>query len=96
MFWASKDWLLDLVFLVDITGMLNELIDLIGRDKTIVDTIGVVTAFKQKLKLMSQLQQHALRSLKNMPERENQGLTVVAIMNRYKTSLQILTGVFKI
>lgn len=37
-FWASNDWLLDLVFLVDITGMLNELIDLIGIDKTIVDT----------------------------------------------------------
>ena len=56
--------------------MLNELnLDLQGKDKTIVDMISAVTAFKQKLKLVSsQLQQHALRNFRNMmSELENQG-----------------------
>ena len=101
---ANEEWLLDLAFLVDITGMLNELnLDLQGKDKTIVDMISAVTAFKQKLKLVSsQLQQYALRNFRNMmSELENQvnnviSLTVVAMLNRYKTSPQILTGVFEI
>lgn len=72
----NEEWLLDLAFLVDMTGMLNELnLDLQGKDKTIVDMISAVTAFKQKLKLVSsQLQQNELRNFRNMmSELENQG-----------------------
>ena len=72
----TEEWLLDLAFLVDITGMLNELnLDLQGKDKTIVDMISAVTAFKQKLKLVSsQLHQRVLRNFRNMmSELENQG-----------------------
>ena len=75
----NEEWLLDLAFLVDITGMLKVVnSDLQGKDKTIVDRISVVTAFKQKLKVVSsQLQQHTLRNFRNMlPELENQGKTM--------------------
>ncbi|XP_042220383.1 general transcription factor II-I repeat domain-containing protein 2-like [Homarus americanus] len=56
--------------------MLNKLnLDLQGKDKTIVDMMSPVTAFKQKLKLVSsQLHQQQLRNFRNMmSEQENQG-----------------------
>ncbi|XP_042235249.1 general transcription factor II-I repeat domain-containing protein 2A-like [Homarus americanus] len=58
------------------TAMLNKLnLDLQGKDKTIVDMISPMAAFKQKLKLVSsQLHQLQLRNFRNMmSELENQG-----------------------
>ena len=94
----NEEWLLDLAFLVDITGMLNELnLDLQGKDKTIDDMISAVQAFKQELKLVSlQLQQHALRNFRNMmSELENQGKQRDQFnSNRYSEHVQALVSEF--
>ena len=78
--------------------MLNELnLDLQRKDKTIVDMISAVQAFKQKLKLVSsQLQQHALRNFRNMmSELENQCKQCDQFnRDRYSEQVQALVSEF--
>ncbi|MBN3277258.1 GT2D2 protein, partial [Polyodon spathula] len=82
----DKVWLLDLAFLTNVTVRLNELnLALQGKDKNIVQMISSVTAFKQKLKLLSsQLQRHKLRNFKNMmSELKSQGKAPAHDSGRY-------------
>lgn len=77
----DDQWLLDLAFLTDLTNMLNELnLELQGKDKTVVNMISSVNAFKRKLQLLSS-KLHAL--------------TVRATQSRLKMSGQTLTNDFK-
>ena len=49
----DDQWLLDLAFLTDLTNMLNELnLELQGKDKTVVNMISSVNAFKRKMQLL--------------------------------------------
>jgi len=61
-------WLLDLAFLTDLTNMLNDLnLELQGKDKTVVNMISSVNAFKRKLQhLSSKLQRHDLGNFQNL------------------------------
>ena len=50
----DHQWLLDLSFLTDLTGELNELnLELQGKDKDVVNMMSSVNTFKSKLQLMS-------------------------------------------
>ena len=77
--------------------MLNELnFYLQGKDKTIVDMIIVVQAFKQKLKLVSsQLQQHALRNFRTGNQGKQYG-QFNSDRYRYKPLSQNLIDIFRI
>ena len=61
-------WLLDLAFLTDLTNMLNDLnLQLQGKDKTVIDMISSVNAFKRKMQhLSSKLHRHDLANFKNL------------------------------
>ena len=61
-------WLLDLAFLTDLTNMLNDLnLQLQGKDKTVIDMISSVNAFKRKMQhLSSKLHRHVLANFKNL------------------------------
>lgn len=72
----DEQWLLDLAFLTDLTNMLNDLnLELQGKDKTVVDMMSSVNAFKRKLQLLSsKLQRHDLGNFQNIAsELEKQG-----------------------
>ena len=64
----DDQWLLDLAFLTDLTNMLNELnLELQGKDKTVVNMISSVNAFKCKLQNLSlKLQRHDLGNFINL------------------------------
>ena len=61
-------WLLDLAFLTDLTNMLNDLnLQLQGKDKTGINMISSVNAFKRKMQhLTSKLHRHDLANFKNL------------------------------
>ena len=62
----DHQWLLDLSFLTDITGLLNELnSELQGKDKNVMNMISSVNTFKSKLKLLFSRLQHC--DLRNFP-----------------------------
>jgi len=64
----DDQWLLDLVFLTDLTNMLNHLnVELQGKDKTVINMIRSVNAFKRKMQHLSlKLQRHDLANFKNL------------------------------
>lgn len=50
----DTEWTLDLAFLTDITGKLNDLnCKLQGKGKTVVDLISALNAFKAKMNIFS-------------------------------------------
>lgn len=61
-------WLLDLAFLTDLTNMLSDLnLELQGKDKTVINMISSVNAFKRKKKhISSKLQRHDLANFRNL------------------------------
>jgi hypothetical protein len=61
---------MDLAFVVDITSHLNELnLQLQGKNQTIVELIGFVNTFKNKLKLLSsKLMKNELKNFKNISD----------------------------
>ena len=63
----DNQWLLDLACLIDLTSVLNELnLELQGKDKTVVNMISSVNAFKQKMQLLSsKLQRHDFGNFQN-------------------------------
>lgn len=67
---SDSVWLMDLAFAADITNHLNELnLQLQGKHQTIVELIGFVNTFKNKLKLMSlQLMKNELKNFKNISD----------------------------
>ncbi|XP_061820631.1 general transcription factor II-I repeat domain-containing protein 2-like [Nerophis lumbriciformis] len=76
-------WLLDWAFLTDLTNMLNDLnLELQGKDKTVINMISSVNAFKRKMKhLSSKLQRHDLANFQNLAsELEMQGKAFATFM----------------
>uniref|UniRef100_A0A096MF30 HAT C-terminal dimerisation domain-containing protein n=1 Tax=Poecilia formosa TaxID=48698 RepID=A0A096MF30_POEFO len=74
----DDQWLLDLAFLTDLTNMLNDLnIELQGKDKTVINMISSVNAFKRKMQHQpSKLQRHDLTNFQNVAsELEMKGKT---------------------
>ncbi|GFW16886.1 general transcription factor II-I repeat domain-containing protein 2 [Trichonephila clavipes] len=66
---SDKIWLMDLAFVVDITSHLNELnLQLQGKNQTILELIGYVNTFKNKLNL-SQLMKNELKNFKNISDK---------------------------
>lgn len=75
-------WLLDLPFLTDLANLLNELnMELQGKEKTVINMISSLNAFKGKLKLLSsKIQRHDLRNFRNLAsELNNQGKDLTEI-----------------
>ncbi|KAF7641054.1 hypothetical protein LDENG_00297180, partial [Lucifuga dentata] len=62
----DDQWLLDLAFLTDLTNMLNELnLELQGKDKTVVNMMSSVNAFKRKMQHLSS-KLHDLGNFQNL------------------------------
>uniref|UniRef100_A0AAQ4S2T7 HAT C-terminal dimerisation domain-containing protein n=1 Tax=Gasterosteus aculeatus aculeatus TaxID=481459 RepID=A0AAQ4S2T7_GASAC len=79
---SDGEWLLDLAFLTDLTNTLNNLnLELQGKDKTVINMISSVNAFKRKLQhLSSKLQRHDLENFQNLAsELEMQGKACVQL-----------------
>ncbi|XP_068601877.1 general transcription factor II-I repeat domain-containing protein 2B-like [Brachionichthys hirsutus] len=77
----DAQWL-DLAFLTDLTNMLNDLnLELQGKDKTVINMISSVNAFKLKMKHhSSKLQRHDLANFQNLAlELETQGKASVQL-----------------
>ncbi|KAI9999434.1 hypothetical protein NQD34_018211 [Periophthalmus magnuspinnatus] len=98
----DDQWLLDLAFLTDLTNMLNDLnVELQGKDKTVINMISSVNAFKRKmLHLLSKMKRHDLGNFQNLAsELETPGracnLTVHATQSRLRTVYRSLTNAFK-
>ena len=75
-------WLLDLAFLTDLTNLLNDLnVELQGKDKTVINMISSVNAFKRKMQhLSSKLRRHDLANVQNRAsELEMQGKACVQL-----------------
>ncbi len=78
----DEEWLLDLAFLTDLSNMLNDLnLELQGKDKTVINMISSVNAFKRKMKhLSSKLQRHDVANFQNLQsELETQGKACVQL-----------------
>ncbi|KAJ4922292.1 hypothetical protein JOQ06_024330, partial [Pogonophryne albipinna] len=95
----DEEWLLDLAFLTDITHMLNELnLELQGKDRTVVDMISSVNAFKRRLHLLcSKLQRKDLANFKNIAsELEKQGKDSALLDSaRYTEQVNNITSDFE-
>ncbi|KAJ4922048.1 hypothetical protein JOQ06_021512 [Pogonophryne albipinna] len=95
----DEEWLLDLAFLTDITHMLNELnLELQGKDRTVVDMISSVNAFKRRLHLLcSKLQRKDLANFQNIAsELEKQGKDSALLDNmRYTEQVNNITSDFE-
>lgn len=79
---SDDQWLLDLAFLTDLTNMLNDLnLELQGKDKTVINMISSVNAFKRKMQhLSSKLQHQNLANFQNLTsELEMQGKSCVQL-----------------
>lgn len=78
----DHQWLLDLSFLTDLTGELNDLnLELQGKDKDVVNMMSSVNMFKSKLQLMSRrLQRGDLRNFPHMQaELQRQGKDITQL-----------------
>ncbi|KAJ4922642.1 hypothetical protein JOQ06_024763 [Pogonophryne albipinna] len=95
----DEEWLLDLAFLTDITHMLNELnLELQGKDRTVVDMISSVNAFKRRLHLLcSKLQRKDLANFQNIAsELEKQGKDSALLDSaRYTEQVNNITSDFE-
>ena len=81
---SDGEWLLELAFLTDLTNMLNNLnLELQGKDKTVINMISLVNAFKRKLQhLSSKLQRNDLANFENLAsELEMQGKACVQLVS---------------
>lgn len=95
----DHQWLLDLAFLTDLTGELNELnLELQGKGKDVVNMMSSVNTFKSKLKLMSnRLQCSNLRNFPHMQaELQRQGKGVTQLDSaRYEEHVQSIFSEFE-
>ncbi|XP_049444494.1 general transcription factor II-I repeat domain-containing protein 2-like [Epinephelus fuscoguttatus] len=92
-------WLLDLAFLTDLTGMLNDLnLELQGQDKHVINMISSVNTFKSKLQLLSsRLHRCDLRNFPYMQaELQRQGKDSAQLDSaHYKEQVQSILSEFE-
>nr|XP_055065219.1 general transcription factor II-I repeat domain-containing protein 2A-like [Misgurnus anguillicaudatus] len=95
----DHEWLLDLSFLTDLTGELNDLnLELQGKDKDVVNMMSSVNTFKSKLQLMSsRLQRGNLHNFPHMQaELQRQGKGVTQLNSaRYEEHVQSILAEFE-
>ena len=94
----DKQWLLDLAFLTDFTGTLNELnLELQGKDKCVINMISSVNGFKSKIEMWAKrLQRSDLRNFPHMQaEVQRQGRdTATFDCTRYAAQVESIVSEF--
>lgn len=86
----DKTWLSDLAFLTDFTSILSHLnLELQGKNKTIIDMISSIDAYKTKfILLIEDLQQNNMNHFPNMADNLQKNKNIIYEIDKYVAEIQ--------